>query len=249
MSSAPLAWSGVRNVLCVALDAVHDVLLAAPAIRAIKEAKPDRRITLLTSRAGAGVARLIPGVDDVVCYDAPWAVAGVTQGGSTSDLTMVERLRVARFGGAVIFTAPGRSAIAAALLCHLADIPLRTGYSREETHDLLTTRLAEDEARPASESAVRVERQARLAEAIGCPVVDRALALEVPDARRGKVDRLLAEPSAVSPVGAAPAAPSDVERPIPSAAEGAANEHDLSGVIRVVLDEPVEHPEESRSGA
>ena len=39
-------WDATRNVLCVRLDALGDVLMTTPAIRALT--RPDRRIPLLT---------------------------------------------------------------------------------------------------------------------------------------------------------------------------------------------------------
>jgi hypothetical protein len=39
---------------------------------AIRGAVPDRRIILLTSPQGAAAAALLPGIDQIVSYDAPW---------------------------------------------------------------------------------------------------------------------------------------------------------------------------------
>jgi ADP-heptose:LPS heptosyltransferase len=40
-----------------------DVLMTGPALRALRGAAPGRRVTLLTSEPGAGVAALMPEVD------------------------------------------------------------------------------------------------------------------------------------------------------------------------------------------
>ena len=69
----PAAWQEARNLLCVRLDSIGDLLMTSPAIRALKAA--GHRITLLTSPAGAEVARLIPEVGDVIAYEAPWMKA------------------------------------------------------------------------------------------------------------------------------------------------------------------------------
>ena len=49
-------WRAARDVLCVRLDAIGDVLMSTPAIRALKESLSGRRVTLLTSTSGAMVA-------------------------------------------------------------------------------------------------------------------------------------------------------------------------------------------------
>ena len=47
------AWHQAERVLAVRLDALGDVLMTGPALRALKKSRPGRRITLLTSAAGA----------------------------------------------------------------------------------------------------------------------------------------------------------------------------------------------------
>ena len=56
-------WAGVRNLLCVRLDQIGDVVMTGPALRALK---PGRRVTLLTSPAGAQIAALMPEVDEII---------------------------------------------------------------------------------------------------------------------------------------------------------------------------------------
>src|SRR4051812_21603375 len=69
-------WDGAMaadlapRVLAVRLDSVGDVLLTGPALRAV--AAGSRRLDLLVSPGGAEAARLLPGVDDVIVFDAPW---------------------------------------------------------------------------------------------------------------------------------------------------------------------------------
>ncbi|CAL9392313.1 hypothetical protein SUDANB145_01290 [Streptomyces sp. enrichment culture] len=52
------------------LDSFGDVLLAGPAVRAVA-ARADH-VTLLCGTRGAPAARLLPGVDEVLVWDAPW---------------------------------------------------------------------------------------------------------------------------------------------------------------------------------
>ena len=51
---SPRAWPDVRRVLAVRLDALGDVLMTGPAIRALRESAPARHVTLLTSPPGEG---------------------------------------------------------------------------------------------------------------------------------------------------------------------------------------------------
>jgi ADP-heptose:LPS heptosyltransferase len=57
--------------LVVRLDSDGDVLLAGPAVRAVA-ARADS-VTLLCGPRGEPAARLLPGVDEVLVWDAPWA--------------------------------------------------------------------------------------------------------------------------------------------------------------------------------
>ena len=58
-------WSQARNILAVRLDNLGDVLMTTPALRAIKESDPRRRITLLASEAGAEAARAVSPPNDL----------------------------------------------------------------------------------------------------------------------------------------------------------------------------------------
>jgi lipopolysaccharide heptosyltransferase II len=121
----------------VRLDALGDVLMCTPAMRALREAAPGRRLTLLTSPSGAAAAPFIPEVDDVIVHAAPWMKADVSA--SPDDLRdLAADLAARRFDAAVVFTTYTQSALPAALLCWLAGIPLRLAHCRENPYHLLT---------------------------------------------------------------------------------------------------------------
>lgn len=65
-------WKDRTNLLCIRLDNMGDVLMSQPAMRALKVSVPGRKITLLTSAAGAAIAPFIPEVDEVIAFDVPW---------------------------------------------------------------------------------------------------------------------------------------------------------------------------------
>src|SRR5581483_1962824 len=92
------------NILCIRLDTIGDILMTTPALRALKTSRPGRRITLLTSSAGHEVASLIPELDQVLIYDAPWMKATAHREDSRFEYAMAERLRRGEFDAAVIFT-------------------------------------------------------------------------------------------------------------------------------------------------
>ena len=184
-------WSRAREVLCVRLDAMGDVLMTTPALRALRDSAPGRRITLLTSPAGAAIASLVPEIDAVLVFDAPWMKATAPQPDPRADLALVERLRDRRFDAAVIFTVFTQSALPAAYLCHLAGIPLRLAHSRENPYHLLTDWIRETDTPEAPRHEVR--RQLDLVAAVRGSTRDERLSLRVPDEARRDVRRLLAE--------------------------------------------------------
>jgi lipopolysaccharide heptosyltransferase II len=159
------AWQEARELLCIRLDYLGDVLMCTPALRALKESVPGRRISLLGSSSGAALAPFVPEIDAVIPYAAPWMKHGGPQDPGI-DMEMVERLRAGRFDGAVIFTTYSQSAWPAAMLCYLAGIPLRLAHCRENPYRMLTDWLPETEP----ERGVRheVQRQLDLVASIGC---------------------------------------------------------------------------------
>ena len=184
------AWASARHVLCVRLDGLGDVLMTSPALRALRRARPDRRLTLLTSPAGAEVARLLPEISETIVYEAPWMKVARTPDPGP-DLAMVEALRRRGFDAAVIFTVNTQSALPAALLCHLAGIPLRLAHARENVYGLLTDRVPEPETALATRH--EVQRQLDLVGHVGSEPEDAHLSLRVPPGASRRVHARVAE--------------------------------------------------------
>jgi ADP-heptose:LPS heptosyltransferase len=163
-------WQHARRVLGIRLDAIGDVLMTEPALRALAQSLPGRQLTLLTSSSGQEAARLIPYLEEVVVYDAPWMKATSARSSSADDLAMVECLRARRFDAAVIFTVYTQSALPGAWLCCLADIPLRAAHCRENPYRLLTDWVRETE--PDIRIRHEVRRQLDLVASVGCTSTD-----------------------------------------------------------------------------
>lgn len=187
-----MTWGDAERILAVRLDALGDVLMTTPALRALRHSgPPGRTITLLTSPSGAAAAPLIPEVDRTIVYHAPWMKATAPRPDGADDRAFIERLRAERFDAAVIFTVYSQNPLPAALMGHLADIPLRLAHCRENPYHLLSDRVPE----PEPESTVRHEarRQLDLVASIGATTTDERLSLRVPEAARGRARAILTD--------------------------------------------------------
>jgi lipopolysaccharide heptosyltransferase II len=191
-------WQKVRRLLCVRLDSLGDVLMTTPAIRAFRDSLPGCRVTLLTSAAGAAAARHVPEIDEVIVFAAPWMKTPHAE--PEGDLALRETLRERRFDAAAIFTVYSQSALPAAYLCYLAGIPLRLAHCRENPYHLLTHWQPDPEPALARHE---VERQLRLAEAVGCRTANLRLSFRVDDSDRAALARFkLGRPLVVLHAGA-----------------------------------------------
>jgi lipopolysaccharide heptosyltransferase II len=186
--NAAARWAQARRILCIRLDSVGDVLMSTPAIRALRESAPDRRISLLTSRVGALVAPLVPEIDDTLVFDAPWMKS--TGDAPTADLAAIERLRAGRFDAAVVFTVYSQNPLPAAYLAYLAGVPLRLAHCRENPYQLLTDWVPETEPRQPARHEAR--RQLDLVATVGARARDERLSLAVPPAARERIAARLA---------------------------------------------------------
>jgi len=169
-------WSDAKNILCVRLDYLGDVLMTTPAMRALREAVPGRRITLLTSAGGAAVSRYIPEVDDVIVYAPPWLKSSPVHD-PDYQLDMMEILKQREFDAAVIFTAYSQNPLPTAMLLHLARIPLRLAHCHENPYQLLTDWVLDPE--PAQGVRHEVRRQLELVKTIGCRTANEKLSFKV----------------------------------------------------------------------
>ncbi|HET9580926.1 MAG TPA: lipopolysaccharide heptosyltransferase II [Usitatibacter sp.] len=183
-------WAEARNVLCVRLDNMGDLLMTTPAIRALKESLPGRRITLLASRSSAKAAACIPEVDEVIAYDAPWMKHEKAMD-PLADLEMRDELQRRAFDAAAIFTVYSQSSLPAAMLCYLAGIPLRLAHCRENPYHLLTDWVRESDPAPVVRHEVR--RQLDLVATVGARTQDEHLSFRVSPAGNGRAAMKLEE--------------------------------------------------------
>jgi lipopolysaccharide heptosyltransferase II len=184
------AWQDAKNILCIRLDYLGDVLMTSPALRALKQSLPGVRLTLLTSASGAHAARYIPEVDAIIEYAAPWMKSSGTHD-PRRDLEMVEQLRARQFDAAVIFTVYSQNPLPAAMLCYLAGIPLRLAHCHENPYQLLTHWVRDTE--PQERIRHEVQRQLDLVATVNAHANDERLSFRIPEEDTVEVKRCLQE--------------------------------------------------------
>jgi ADP-heptose:LPS heptosyltransferase len=192
----------MTHVLAVRLDNDGDVLLAGPAIRAL--AAGASRVSLLCGPRGRQAAALLPGVDEIVCWRAPWIDPEPDPVERADVEALVRRLAELRVDRAVIFGSFHQSPLPTALVLRLAGVPWIAATSVDYPGSLLDLRHRIDD------DVHEVERALDLARAAG-------YALPADDDDRLRVDmRALEVPTqpyvAVHPGASVPARAWDPDR-------------------------------------
>jgi ADP-heptose:LPS heptosyltransferase len=132
-------------VLVLRTDSDGDVLLAGPAVRAVAA---SASVTMLVSPAGEQAARLLPGVDEVVVFRAPWSGYRPPPVDADATADLVDRLRAGGFDAAVVLTSWHQSPLPAALLLRLAGVPYVAAASEDYPGSLLDLRFRADRSAP-----------------------------------------------------------------------------------------------------
>ena len=152
-----------------------DVIMSTPALSALKESF-NCKITLLTSKMGAPILPHISDIDDSMVANLPWVKAtdSLNAGKCTR---LIREIKEEKFDAAIIFTVYSQNPLPSALLCFLAEIPVRIAYCRENPYELLTHWLPDDE--PYSCIRHQVERDLALVRFAGTTVKDDRLHLKI----------------------------------------------------------------------
>ncbi|GGW50064.1 glycosyltransferase family 9 protein [Streptomyces caelestis] len=160
------------KALVTRLDSFGDVLLAGPAIRAVA-ARADS-VTLLCGPRGAPAARLLPGVDDILVWDAPWVGFTPPPVGRGEVELLVDTIDA---DTALVLTSFHQSPLPTALLLRLAGVDFIAADSEDYPGSLLDVRHHR------APHAHEVEAALDLAEAAGFPPPDdgRPRVLPPPD--------------------------------------------------------------------
>ncbi|PWJ03823.1 glycosyl transferase [Streptomyces sp. NWU49] len=152
------------KALVTRLDNFGDVLLAGPAVRAV--AARAETVTLLCGPQGAPAARLLPGVDEVLVWDAPWAGFQPPEVRREEIDALVAAVAAVEADTALILTSFHQSPLPTALLLRLAGVRFLAADSEDYPGSLLDVRHHR------APHAHEVEAALDLAEAAGFPRTD-----------------------------------------------------------------------------
>jgi ADP-heptose:LPS heptosyltransferase len=167
--------------LVARLDNLGDVVLTGPAVRAVAAA--GHPVTFLAGPSGSAAARLLPGVDAVLEFDAPWVPFECGQAERSAIDAFVDTIAAAAIDEAVILTSFHQSPLPLALLLRLAGVGRIAATSVDYPGSLLDTR------HPYVPSLHEVEQSLSLCAAAG---------FDLPADDDGSLRLTLDEPSAVA---------------------------------------------------
>ncbi len=157
MSPSTLPRSG-RHCLAVRLDNAGDVLLTGPAVRAIAAA--CGRVTMLAGPRGADAARLLPGVDEIMVWQAPWVAFDPPPVHPATLAGLTSQIAARGCTEAVVFTSSHQSPLPTALVLRLAGIRRIAALSVDYPGSLLDVRYRRDADIPEPERALGLARAA-----------------------------------------------------------------------------------------
>lgn len=129
-------WNGCKNILCIRPDNMGDLIMSAPAIRALKETF-GASITVLTSSMAKGIIKHIPEIDDAIIFDLPWVKTSQTPDAAMLN-EVVSQIKDRKFDAAVLFTVFSQNPLPTTMLAYLAGIPRILAYCRENPYHLIT---------------------------------------------------------------------------------------------------------------
>lgn len=128
----------MSTALVARLDSAGDVLITGPAVRAVAAAHD--RLVFLAGPRGRAAAELLPGIDEIIEWQAPWV--DFDSPGLTADHvdSLVKQLRDQRLDRAFILTSYHQSPLPLALICRMASVPWIAGISEDYPGTLLDVR-------------------------------------------------------------------------------------------------------------
>src|SRR3954452_10535868 len=134
----------VDRILLVSLDNLGDLVFASALAPPLRDRFPEAALDVWCKEYTADIARLVPGVRDVIASDPFWDVApGRGKGSHAAFLDALRRVRARRYDVALLAAAPWRTAAAGAT----TRIPPRIGLRRRKNRIFLTDAFLDETPR------------------------------------------------------------------------------------------------------
>jgi len=188
----------MSHALVARLDSAGDVLITGPAVRAIAAANDS--VTFLCGPRGREAAELLPSVDEVIEWQAPWVDFDSPELTAGHVDALIKQLRDIRPDRVYIFTSFHQSPLPLALICRMAGAPWVGAICEDYPGTLLDLRHRVPDGIPEPERALS------LARAGGAPLPsgdDGALRIKSPGPAAHLADIVTAAPFVAFHPGAA----------------------------------------------
>lgn len=150
----------MNRAVVARLDSAGDVLITGPAVRAVAETHDA--VTFLAGPRGRAAAELLPAVDDIVEWQAPWVDFDSPELTAGHVEALVKQLRDIAPDRVYIVTSFHQSPLPLALICRMASVPWVGAISEDYPGTLLDLRHHVADGIPEPERALS------LVEAAGC---------------------------------------------------------------------------------
>lgn len=176
----------MNRAVVARLDSAGDVLITGPAVRAVAAAHDG--VTFLAGPRGLAAAELLPAVDEIIEWQAPWVDFDSAELTAPHVESLVKQLIDLAPTRVFIFTSFHQSPLPLALICRMAGVPWVGAISEDYPGTLLDLRHHVEAGIPEPQRALS------LAEAAGCtlpPGDDGALRVRRPPPLPPDVTELL----------------------------------------------------------
>lgn len=148
----------MSRAIVARLDSAGDVLITGPAVRAVAE--KHEAVTFLAGPRGRAAAELLPSVDDIIEWQAPWVDFDSPELTAGHVDALVKQLRDVAPERVYIFTSFHQSPLPLALICRMASVPWVGAISEDYPGTLLDLRHHAPDGIPEPERALSLARAA-----------------------------------------------------------------------------------------
>lgn len=148
----------MNRAVVARLDSAGDVLITGPAVRAVAESHDT--VHFLAGPRGRAAAELLPAVDDIIEWQAPWVDFDSPELTAGHVDSLVKQLRDLAPERVYIFTSFHQSPLPLALISRMASVPWVGAISEDYPGTLLDLRHHVEDGVPEPERALSLARAA-----------------------------------------------------------------------------------------